>query len=500
MRTIIGRLTLLGFVLAVPVMAVRAADQAEPIRISGVYPHLAVFNSVVKEGRNMYAGGGECGIGAVVPWAGKLWLITYSPHCRNGGSDRLFTIDDDLRLEIRPESVGGTPAGRMIHRESEQLFIGPYAIDKQGNVRVIPYAKMPGRHTAVARHLTDPEHKVYYFDMEGPIHEVDVHTLAVKKLFHKPVPGWHGKGAYTGQGRFVIANNGEHAALPCGYSEVVVGGAGQSPEDLGALCEWDGKGWRIVERRQYTDVTGPGGIYGSPDDASPMWTIGWDRRSVLLKLLDGGRWHTFRLPKGTHTYDHRGGCYSEWPRIREVAPDRLLMDMHGIFWDFPKGFSAKATGGLRPFGTHHRYTGDFCGWNGRLLLASDEASLMNNPMVGQAQSNIRFGQIDDLRSWGPRSGWGGPWVGDAVEADTPSLPFACGGFRQRCLHLAVGQPQGATSGYGTGIRRCTEKFELTSIPGNLAGLARVTVNRGGPRLFVQRRSGRSGLPGRRSAR
>ena len=35
------------------------------ICISGVYPHLAVFNAY-----------GECGIGAVVPWADKLWFIT----------------------------------------------------------------------------------------------------------------------------------------------------------------------------------------------------------------------------------------------------------------------------------------------------------------------------------------------------------------------------------------------------------------------------------------
>ena len=89
---------------AVCVTSVFAADQAEPIFISGVYPHLAVFNSVVQEGRSMYAGGGECGIGAVVPWAGKLWLITYSPHCRSGGSDRLFTIDDIWQF--------GKPVGR----------------------------------------------------------------------------------------------------------------------------------------------------------------------------------------------------------------------------------------------------------------------------------------------------------------------------------------------------------------------------------------------------
>jgi hypothetical protein len=42
---------------------------AEPPSISGIYPHLAMFN---KEG--------ECGTGAVVPWAGRLWVITYGPH------------------------------------------------------------------------------------------------------------------------------------------------------------------------------------------------------------------------------------------------------------------------------------------------------------------------------------------------------------------------------------------------------------------------------------
>ena len=74
------------------------------VRISGVYPHLAVFN-----------GNGECGIGAVVPWAGKLWFITYPPHAPKGGEDKLYTVDKKLSLEIRPESVGGTHANRMIH-------------------------------------------------------------------------------------------------------------------------------------------------------------------------------------------------------------------------------------------------------------------------------------------------------------------------------------------------------------------------------------------------
>ena len=71
-------------------------------------------------------------------------------------------------------------------------------------------------------------------------------------------------------------------------------------------------------------MTGPGGIYGAPDDRSRLWAIGWDRRSLRLKLLDGGRWSTFLLPKATHNNDPRHGWYTEWPRIREVGQGRML--------------------------------------------------------------------------------------------------------------------------------------------------------------------------------
>ena len=73
---------------------------------------------------------GECGGGAVVPWADRLWLVTYGPHLPFGSSDKLYEITPDLKQIIRKESIGGTPANRMIHNESNQLFIGPYAIDE----------------------------------------------------------------------------------------------------------------------------------------------------------------------------------------------------------------------------------------------------------------------------------------------------------------------------------------------------------------------------------
>ena len=103
-----------------------------PESISGVYPSLAMYNNE-----------GECGTGVVVPWANRLWVVTYGPHLPYGSSDKLYEIAPDLRQTVRDESIGGTPANRMIHKESNQLFIGPYTIDKTGNVRVIPYTSMP---------------------------------------------------------------------------------------------------------------------------------------------------------------------------------------------------------------------------------------------------------------------------------------------------------------------------------------------------------------------
>ena len=460
------RAVLAALIVVVAVGAGASAIGDEPVCISGIYPHLAVFNGRFDPAQRTWQGTGrECGIGAVVPWAGKLWMITYPPHEIRGGKDKLWSIDEKLNLTFAPESVGGTHAGRMIHRESNQLVIGPYFIDAAGKVRACDVKnKLIGRMTAVARHLTDPKNMVYLIDMEGAVYEVNVHTLAVKKLFAKPVPGDHGKGGYTAQGRLVIANNGERRP------------GRNRPGLYGALAEWDGKKWRVVERKPFCDVTGPDGIYGGSDDEAPLWAIGWDRKSVILKLLDGGKWSTFRMPKASHAFDPKHGWYTEWPRIRRIAEGKLMMDMHGMFYDFPRGFSAANTGGITPIASHLRYIPDFCEWNGRLVLAADDTSIMANPMAGKSQSNLWFGKVADLRGFGPSSGWGGVWMGDSVKADAPSAPFLIGGFTKRIIHLSAGdKPQEASD---TDVSRCSGKYTFTKLPGQLRGLTRITIARG----------------------
>ncbi len=429
--------------------------------ISGVYPHLTTYGIYSENGAHTKEGHNECGIGALVPWAGKLWMVNYAPHMPRGSEHKLFSIDDDLNLTIHPESVGGTPAGRMIHRESRQLLIAHYLIDDKGQVRTISPSVMPIRVTAIARHLSDPANRVYYIDMEGSLWEADVRTLAVKKLFEKPVPGWHAKGGYTGQGRLVVSNNGELAVG--NYKNVLVGGAAKSPEEAGVLAEWDGKDWRIVERRQFTDITGPKGIEGGGQGNDPMWAIGWDRRSLRLKVLEDGQWHTYLLPKAAFCNDARHGWYTEWPRIREITAGRWMMDMHGMFFDFPKTFSTKNSVGIAPIGSHLRYVPDFCAWNGKLVLATDETSIQGNPLAGQPQSNLWFGNYEDLKTWGPSSGFGGPWIEDGVQANTPSDPFLVAGFDRRVLHLATGRSSlKQTSLLGPAINRKSGNSRINS--------------------------------------
>jgi hypothetical protein len=251
------------------------------------------------------------------------------------------------------------------------------------------------------------------------------------------LPGYHGKGLYSGQGRVIYANNGEHSKAA----------QADPATPSGALAEWRGGGdWQLVWRNQFTEVTGPGGLFGNAQpERDQIWSVGWDVRSLLLMVLDGGQWHTYRLPKTSHCYDGAHGWNTEWPRIRDVGESDLLMTMHGLFWRFPKTFSAMQTAGIAPRSSHLKVIGDFCRWDDCLVFGCDDTAnseFLNRRKAkgklaapGKSQSNLWFVEPAHLDALGPALGRGAVWLDDSIKVGRPSDPFLFAGFQQRVLHL-----------------------------------------------------------------
>lgn len=398
----------------------------KPFVISGVIPDLTVR-------ADMLPMRSETGIGALMPWAGRLWLISYVAHkSRTGSGTGLFEIGPDFHIRKRPESVVGTYANRMLHRHTHQVILGPHVIDADGYVRTVQDL-VDIRLTAAMEHLEDPEHKYYVLGMEGEFLEVDLNTLRARQLFDLvdelgiSREDWpHFKGGHTGQGRVVVANN--H------FDENDWAGERVS----GRLAEWDGTRWAIIERKPFNEVT------GRRNWGQVIFATGWDRASAILEVLIDGRWQRYRLPKASHTWEH--GWQTEWPRIREVESERYLMDCSGMFYELsPVPFDGKIWG-VRPIATHLRIIPDFCSWRGMLVLAGNQVTPIfdSNLLAGEPQSNLWFGKTDDLWRFGKPKGWGGPWWETQVVAGEPSDPFLMTGFEHKVLHLTASRSMTVT--------------------------------------------------------
>lgn len=360
----------------------------------------------------------ENGVGALMPWADSLWAITYNSHKAPTGSGLgLYRIADDLKTVERVHVHNGTHANRLVHKESNQAFIGPYAIDAAGHFRVIG-GLLDHRLTTTIRHLKDPAGRVYMLTMEGLLFEVDVATLKATqiddlvarfKINKRP----HFKGGFSAQGRVVVANNGFYE-----YGENEAG-----------LFEWDGSAWQTLSRKPHMDVA------ARQDMGETLLCTGWDESSVLFWALVKGRWQRYRLPKASHAFEH--AWQTEWMRIRELETEHYMMDIQGMFYELQPIAFQNAIWGVKPVCQHLRIIPDYCAFRGLMVLGGNQTTPNrdNNALSGQPQSGLWFGKTDDLWSWGKPAGWGGPWRRSAVKKDVPSEPFLMTGFDKKVLHL-----------------------------------------------------------------
>jgi hypothetical protein len=398
-----------------------AQNTEQPQVISGVIPSLTMTADHYPRT--------EAGTGALMPWANRLWVVTYVAHLApTGNGTGLFEIDNNLVLKKHPESVVGTYANRIIHTQSMQLAIGPYLIDTLGNVRLIKEFK-EHRLAATMTHLTNPQNKLYYLAMEGEFFEVDVYTLEVRQLFQlmdelnepkgsKP----HFKSGYTAHGRVVVCNNS--------YNTQDFNGEWSA----GRLAEWDGKGdWNVIENTAFTEVWAAGSF------GKPLIATGWDNISVIMRVFINGEWKRYRLPKGSRTFDQTS-C-TEWMRIREVETERALMDCHGLFYEIGMHTYGNELWAIKPVSSHLRVIPDFCSWRGMLVFGGNQATPMKfgpqdlNPLAGQSQAGLWFGKTDDLWSFGKPTGYGGVWYKTPVLEGEVSDPYLMTGFDKKSIHL-----------------------------------------------------------------
>ncbi len=414
---------LMAFSLSNALMAQKEPEKPdmapeEIIEINGVFPHLSLVGD--------HIGRSETGIGALLPWANKLWYIGYVAHIHGAGIG-LYALDETMRAQKHPESVTGTYANRMVHDQSNKGIIGPHVIDIDGNVTTIE-ALVQHRLTVTMNHLTNPDSMVYFLTMEGHLFETNIYTLETQHLYNLVTEFYgksytklrdegiyiHFKGGFTGNGRVIVANNS--------YQE----GDYMGTQHGGRLAEWNGNQWTILDSTAYMEVNGKmNAIYGNG-----IWATGWDRKSVKLMYYNphNAAWKTYRLPKGSQAWEHAWN--TEWMRIREAQTERFMMDIFGILYELPVMSYGGYMMPIKPICNHIRVIPDFTYWRGMLVLAGDQI----DQAVGQPQSNLLFENIDDLWSYGKPVGWGGIWWEEEIPANSYSDPFLMTGFDKKTIH------------------------------------------------------------------
>lgn len=92
--------------LAAALAAQQSTSSPPPLRIGNVLPQATVMAHGV-------GSDSETGIGALIPWADRLWAVGYVAHQRGSGIG-LYSMGEDLVLQQHPASVTGTFANRLV--------------------------------------------------------------------------------------------------------------------------------------------------------------------------------------------------------------------------------------------------------------------------------------------------------------------------------------------------------------------------------------------------
>lgn len=243
-----------------------ARSAAAAVSASGVFPALTVTAST-SPNRS------ECGHGALIAWADRLYTISYLSVPNAGSGTGLYEIDENMtQTLVAPHN--STYANRMMVPAANVVVIGPFIIDAERGVRTFT-SLLSVRIGGMAEHIHSPATMVYMLGMDGPLWECSLLTLDCTKLFDLvsalSIPASageqpHFKAAHTMAGKLWVASNTFEQADGLGL------------QHGGRLATWDGTSanWTIVATTAYSEVT------GRHNFGCVVWALGWDSNSVIL--------------------------------------------------------------------------------------------------------------------------------------------------------------------------------------------------------------------------
>jgi hypothetical protein len=402
----------------------------------------------------------EMGIGAMMPWADRLYFTTYLADY-NVGSGGVLAYLDKNGGETVVDTHNSCHVGRLVHKETNQLCIGEYVIGMDGTVNKV--ALLAGKRvSAWARHMTSPATKAYACSMGASgvsalLWEVDLTTYIATQLADMSsglsLTTAHFKAMWTTYSSVDLTGS------PYANTRLLVASNVQAkPGDnanSGVLATWDGTTFTARDRSSFIEVAGN----YDPGSGAMTFAFGMDHKSPFMMLPStslGGTYRKFRFPAGTNTQDYY--ITQEWMRLRPVQTERFMLNAYGTWFQVSPWLRSSSAAGVQVYGSPDlqyplmeavgRYIDtitDYCVFNGKLAIGTNNQSEQRGywPTAGQAQSCIKFVDMDDIPKRKP-VGKGYIWYKESVTSGTASDPMLMRGYDKKALHVFNGSASSIT--------------------------------------------------------
>lgn len=390
----------------------------------------------------------EHGIGAIIPWADRLYYSTYLATYNDGAGSRVGYIDKNFNDHVVLQT-NGIHTARFIHTATNQLLIGPCVIGVDGTLNHTIANLVGVRLSGFAKHIVSPDTMVYAMTMEGKLYEFDVTTgadatllidvkatLSQTKVHYKAC--WTYAAPFAVTDRVIMVSNVQ---------------ASPTPADSGVLVAVDPVGLTASAKSYASWIEIAGHYY--PGNGGYTFAIGKDAKSALFGVMrtNSAEIYRYRMPQAGKVQDWY--ICQEWMRIRPVQTERMLMNAYGTWYNVSTWLNHITAGtiaapGIENYGTAGtdypivepiaRYVDtvtDFCVFNGKFVIGTNNMSPQNGsfPNSGQPSSCIKFGDIEDLYDGGKPTGFGYIWYKEETAAGTNSEPMLIRGYDKKALHI-----------------------------------------------------------------